>query len=335
MKLLAYRKSNDEEKLGLYYNGSIFPLDTNAKSMGIDCPQTMKAFLAHFQHTVKNARYVESEAKKGNLKWVENRNTITVLPPVPKPESCRNIHGFKQHEAIVRQYCGVDLKPEYDHFPVFYYANHRSIIGEGDVFVEKDYFEKLDFGLEAAIIIGKHGRNIKRSEAEKHIAGITIMNDFSARHLQIDEMKLSFGPAKSKDFATAIGPWLVTLDELEPHKINTSTGYKYDIHMRAYYNGENVSEGNLKDMDWTFAEIIEYISYGAELQPGDIIGTGTVSTGCFLDLNEIRATVAREIGEPFTPTWLNPGDIIELEIEELGKLKNRIVSTENDYSILR
>jgi fumarylacetoacetate (FAA) hydrolase len=224
--------------------------------------------------------------------------------------------------------------PEFEQFPVFYFTNHNSIIGEGDVVVEEDHLNKLDFELEAAIVIGKKGKNINVKKADSYIAGYMIMNDLSARHLQMEEMKLNLGPAKGKDFATAVGPWLVTSDELQQYKIETTSGNKYDLKMTAYHNGNLISNGNMKDMNWTFAEIIERASYGVELLPGDIIGSGTVGTGCYLELNGTWALEAKEKGEEFSPIWLKDGDIIELEITGLGRLKNRIVKSKNNYSIL-
>jgi fumarylacetoacetate (FAA) hydrolase len=150
----------------------------------------------------------------------------------------------------------------------------------------------------------------------------------------MEEMKLNLGPAKGKDFATALGPWLVTPDELEQYKIQTDSGVKYDLQMTAKHNGKLISDGNMKDMNWTFAEIIERASYGVELYPGEVIGSGTVGTGCYLELNGTWALEAKEKGEQFTPIWFEEGDKIELEITGLGKLKNRFLKKEEDRSIL-
>ena len=148
-----------------------------------------------------------------------------------------------------------------------------------------DHFQKLDYELEFAIVIGKGGRNILSKDAENHIAGFCILNDLSARKLQLEEMKLNLGPAKGKDFANVIGPYLVTPDELEPRSVDSKTGKRYDLRMSCYVNGELLSEGNARDMNWSFSEIIERASYGVELFPGDIIGSGTVGKGCLLELN--------------------------------------------------
>jgi fumarylacetoacetate (FAA) hydrolase len=196
-----------------------------------------------------------------------------------------------------------------------------------------DHFEKLDFELEAAIVINRPCRNIAAAEADEYIAGLMIMNDMSARTLQMEEMKLNLGPAKGKDFATCIGPMLVTLDELQDYEVPClpdHTGKSWNLPMTCTVNGIPVSQGNLRDMTWTFAEIIERCSYGVNLYPGDVIGSGTVGTGCFLELNGTGKL--QDAG--YTEQWLQAGDAVELEIEGLGKLSNTIVRENSDMSIL-
>jgi len=160
-----------------------------------------------------------------------------------------------------------------------------------------------------------------------------IMNDMSARTLQMEEMLLNLGPAKGKDFATATGPWLVTLDELQEFEIPCKeghTGLTWNLRMQCRVNGVTVSDGNLGDMDWTFAEIIERASYGVDLYPGDVIGSGTVGTGCFLELNGTG-----KLNDPDYPEqWLKEHDVVELEIDQLGILSNTIVREESDFSLL-
>jgi fumarylacetoacetate (FAA) hydrolase len=147
-------------------------------------------------------------------------------------------------------------------------------------------------------------------------------------------MKLNLGPAKGKDFATVIGPWLVTPDELNSKKQSTEFGNQFNLRMTAHHNGKLVSDGNMKDMTYTFAEIIERCAYGVTMHPGDVIGSGTVGTGCYLELNGTWRREAEERGKEHTPIWLKDGDTIELEIEGLGKLSNRIVKAKADRSIL-
>jgi len=166
------------------------------------------------------------------------------------------------------------------------------------------------------VVIGKQGRNISAAQADEYVAGYTIMNDWSARELQMHEMTLNLGPAKGKDFATSLGPWLVTKDELAGKRIPGENGELYDLSMKAFVNGTQVSEGNVRDMSWTFAQIIERASYGVTLHPGDVIGSGTCGTGCFLELNGSKV-----FSEPW---WLQDGDTVELSVDLLGTLKNKV-----------
>jgi fumarylacetoacetate (FAA) hydrolase len=236
--------------------------------------------------------------------------------------------------AAARKNRGAEMIREFDQYPVFYFTNPHSIQGGGDVKCMPDHLEKLDFELEAAIVICKHGKNIPAEEADEYIGGLMIMNDLSARQLQLEEMLLSLGPAKGKDFSTAIGPWLVTLDELEEFVVPAKEdhiGKNWNLAMKCYVNERQVSEGNLADTTWTFAEIIERASYGVDLYPGDIIGSGTVGTGCFLELNGTA-----KLKDPnFPEQWLIAGDVVEMEIDGLGKLTNTIVADESDWSILK
>jgi fumarylacetoacetate (FAA) hydrolase len=223
--------------------------------------------------------------------------------------------------------------PEFDQYPVFYFTNHHGIQGPGEIRCMPDHLEKLDFELEVAIVIARPGRNIPAEEADDHIGGLMIMNDMSARRLQMEEMLLNLGPAKGKDFSTVTGPWLVTLDELQPFEVPCKeghTGKSWNLRMQCRVNDKQVSDGNLADMDWTFAEIIERASYGVNLYPGDIIGSGTVGTGCFLELNG----TGRMNDPHYTEQWLQEGDRVELEVDVLGILSSTIVREESDFSLL-
>ena len=246
---------------------------------------------------------------------VLSENTIQILAPIPRPLSMRDGYAFRQHVEAARRNRGVPMIPEFDHFPVFYFTNHLAVTGPGEVWVEKLAQNQLDFELEVAIVIGKECRNVPAHQADECIFGYMIMNDWSARHLQMEEMKLNLGPAKGKDFATSLGPILVTRDELKAFAISSPVGEQHDLKMKAFVNGKQLSEGNLKDMSWTFAQIIERASYGVTLYPGEVIGSGTVGTGCLLELNGSKIT---------DNLWLKPGDEVTLEVDELGILKNRI-----------
>jgi fumarylacetoacetate (FAA) hydrolase len=320
--------------VGLWVEGRIVDLQRAGRARAIELPATVLPLLEGGDAFMQRAREVERAVRDGAYTDFDSQAEITPLAPTPRPPSCRDGYAFRQHVATARRNRGVPMIPEFDEYPVFYFTNHNAIIGEGVLAVESDHLQQLDFELEAAVVIGKGGKNIPASAADQYIAGYTIMNDFSARVLQMEEMKLNLGPAKGKDFATAIGPWLVTPDELEPYRLRTEFGDTYDLRMTAVHNGRQVSDGTMKDMNWTFAEIIERASYGVELYPGDVIGSGTVGTGCYLELNGSRALAAKASGEQHTPVWLQPGDRIELSITGLGTLAHVIARADGDRSIL-
>ncbi|MDR3667941.1 MAG: fumarylacetoacetate hydrolase family protein [Ignavibacteriaceae bacterium] len=334
MKLVSFLYKN-EERIGIFYHDNIYDLVETGKLINLNLPVRMADLLNGEKESILLAIKVNNAIIQGKVTMHLEENTFTLLAPVPHPTSCRDGYAFRKHVATARRNRGVEMIPEFDQFPVFYFTNHNAIFGEGDILVEEDHLCNLDFELESAIVIGKKGKNIRTEDADNYIAGYMVMNDLSARILQMDEMKLNLGPAKGKDFATSLGPWLVSPDELEDKLIKTDFGNKYNLRMTAFHNGKLISKGNMKDMDWTFAEIIERASYGVELLPGDVIGSGTVGTGCYLELNGTGALDARTKGIPFSPIWLNDGDTIELEISCLGRLKNKIVKSNNNISILK
>ena len=293
MKIVSFRAPNGEERAGLWVDGKIIDLEAAGDALQLNLPQHALCLLQAGDSVMETAHKAQQAYMTGEYTQVYDQSAVQLLAPVPHPPSCRDAYAFRQHVATARRNRGVEMIPEFDQYPVFYFTNHNGIIGPGELTVESDHLQKLDFELECAIVIGKRGRNIDAHEADKYIAGFTIMNDFSARVLQMEEMKLNLGPAKGKDFATAIGPWLVTPDELADRRIATPHGDKYDLRMTARHNGELISDGNLKDMNWTFAEIIERASYGVDLYPGDVIGSGTVGTGCYLELNGTRRSGCR------------------------------------------
>jgi fumarylacetoacetate (FAA) hydrolase len=331
MKLVSYLKDRHDH-LAVLVNNHLYDMEV----IHPDLPDTMGLFLTYWDEVLPVAQAGVEMIKEGRIaeKKGISIDIVQVLAPVPFPSSCRDAYAFRQHVASARRNRKVDMIPEYDQYPIFYFTNHHSITGPGEVSCMPDHFEKLDFELEAAIVICKQGRNIKAEEADEYIGGLMIMNDFSARRLQMEEMVLNLGPAKGKDFATVVGPWLVTLDELEEFESAPKEGHigkNWNLTMTCKVNGNQVSEGNLGDMDWTFAEIIERASYGVDLQPGDIIGSGTVGTGCFLELNGTGKLNDLNYQEQ----WLKEGDVVEMEIEGLGVLENTIVAEETDWSILK
>ena len=331
MKLVSYQH-NEHDHLAVLIDHYL----VNVSELHPDLPTNMGIFLNYWDDLYPLALKGEQAIREGRLTphSVVVFDEAHILSPVPFPTSCRDGYAFRQHVEAARRNRGVAMIPEFDQYPVFYFTNHLSVQGPGDVVCMPDHFEKLDFELEAAIAIKKPGRNIRAEEADDHIAGLMIMNDFSARRLQMEEMKLNLGPAKGKDFCTALGPMLVTLDELAPFEVPPHEGHigkSWNLRMQCRVNGKQVSDGNLRDMHWTFAEIIERASYGVNLYPGDIIGSGTVGTGCFLELNGTG-----KLNDPNYPEqWLQPGDVVELEIDGLGVLVNTIVAEESEHSILK
>ena len=293
MKIVAYNH-NQKTYIGQYNNKIILPL--------------FEYFGQNIAEIIFTKKYALSSSTQINVDDVE------LISPIPNPHSMRDAYAFRQHVEFSRKNRGLDMIPEYDKFPVYYYSNHSNIMGPGKINVMGKHSNKLDFELEIAIVIGKKGTNIKAQHADEHILGYMLMNDWSARAIQMEEMKLNLGPAKGKDFATSLGPFLVTRDELKKYLIPTKNGEKYNLEMSCKVNDITVSTDNMKNMTWTFAEIIEQISYGTTIYPGDVIGSGTCATGCFLELN---------YGNENTQ-WLKDGDQIELSATGLGKLKNTI-----------
>lgn len=330
MKLVSYLKDGHDQLAFLVHNHLY-----DADQVHPELPSSMSMMLNYWEDSYPIAARVDAAIKAGKLSSIDAVpvNDVQLLSPVPFPSSCRDGYAFRQHVEAARRNRKVPMIPEFDQYPVFYFTNHHSVQGPGDILCMPDHFEKLDFELEVAIVISKHGRNIRAAEADEYIAGIMIMNDMSARTLQMEEMLLNLGPAKGKDFATAVGPCLVTLDELEQYEIppkENHTGKSWNLKMTCAVNGKQVSEGNVGDMDWTFAEIIERCSYGVTLYPGDIIGSGTVGTGCFLELNGTG-----KLSDPgYQEQWLQEGDVVEMEVDGIGKLSNTIVKDEDNYSIL-
>ena len=330
MKLVSYLKE-DHEQLAVLVDGLLYDLEL----IHPDIPNTMNLFLNYWEElfpVVQAGALAIEEGHIGPKKALPVEN-VQVLAPVPFPPSCRDGYAFRQHVAAARRNRKVPMIPEFDQYPIFYFTNHHSIQGPGDIRCMPDHFSRLDFELEVAIVISRPGRNIRAAEADDYIAGLMIMNDMSARTLQMEEMLLNLGPAKGKDFSTATGPWLVTLDELEALEVpckDGHTGKSWHLRMQCRVNGVTVSDGNTADMDWTFAELIERASYGVDLYPGDVIGSGTVGTGCFLELNGTG-----KLNDPaYQEQWLQENDVVELEIDGLGILSNTIVREDSDLSLL-
>ena len=226
-------------------------------------------------------------------------DNIRLHSPILRPGAMLDFYTFEQHVKTCRAKRGLEVVPEWYDFPVYYNGNPRSVIGYGDAVSFPRGEDKRDYELELAIVIGRKGRDISVENAHEYIAGYTIMNDWSARSIQSKVMKVGLGPAKGKDFATSLGPCLVTVDEIEDPR---------NLTMTARINGEEWSRGNSGSSQYTFEQMIAFASEGVTLYPGDVLGSGTVGTGCGLELGR----------------FLKPGDEVELEIEKIGILRNRV-----------
>ncbi|HQU38208.1 MAG TPA: fumarylacetoacetate hydrolase family protein, partial [Anaerolineales bacterium] len=234
---------------------------------------------------------------------------VKFLSPI-HPKTLRDAYAFETHVKTANRNRGQDVPENWYKFPVFYFSNPTNDFGHDDVIPHPAYTSAIDFELEIAVIIGKAGMNIKAEDAPKHICGYTIFNDWSARDLQVQEMRVNFGPVKSKDFASSYGPVIVTHESLAD-KATTRPGV-YDLLMTAKINGTEVSRGNFNDIYWSFGDIIARASESVMLQPGDVIGSGTVGTGCLYELTKNQGP------------WLNEGDVVELEVERIGLLRNTV-----------
>ena len=236
---------------------------------------------------------------------------VAFLPPVVRPPSFRDFYAFEAHVSTARARRGLAMEPAWYEIPVFYFSNPGSLIGHDAEAFAPAGSRELDFELELGVVIGRGGRDIPPERAWEHVAGLTIVNDLSARDLQRAEMAVGLGPAKGKDFATAVGPWLASLDEFG----DRISGERLDLAMAARLNGRELSRGNASSLHHSIPRMVAQASRDADLLPGDLIATGTVGTGCIL-----------ELGPENTGGWLKPGDAVELEIERLGILRTRIVA---------
>jgi 2-keto-4-pentenoate hydratase/2-oxohepta-3-ene-1,7-dioic acid hydratase in catechol pathway len=278
---------------------------------GVLVPDTMLEFLKGEQTSIGFAKATISdlldELSRGSKPLGPNEETllygpgdVTLRAPLPRHASMRDFYAFEEHVKKGFEKRGEPMPKEWYEIPVYYKGNHQSIIGPDEDVLWPSFTDKFDYELEIAFVIGKTGTNIRAENARDYIAGFTVMNDFSARDIQRNEMRVRLGPAKGKDWCTSIGPVLVTPDEL---------GDPYALAMSARINGELWSTGNTGSIYHRFEQMIEFLSRDETLYPGDLIGSGTVGTGCGLELDR----------------WVQQGDVIELEIEKIGILRNRVV----------
>lgn len=298
MKFITFRLPSQEMRAGWLDGDKV--IDMHMASHGA-LPSTMISFLE------KSDEYMKIISKIGTPeRGIYHITDVELCAPLPNPGSIRDFYAFEQHVKTARGRRGLEIVPEWYDIPVFYFTNHRAVIGPEEAVVCPGATKKLDYELEIACVIGKEGKNISSEQAHEYIFGYCIMNDWSARDLQAHEMKVGLGPAKGKDFATSLGPYIVTKDELDAYRNED----RYNLEMTANINGEQWSKGNFQDIYYTFAEMIERASQGVTLYPGDVLGSGTVGSGCILELG--------------TERWLKAGDVVELKITSLGTLRNTV-----------
>jgi 2-keto-4-pentenoate hydratase/2-oxohepta-3-ene-1,7-dioic acid hydratase in catechol pathway len=235
------------------------------------------------------------------------------LAPVPTPPSIRDFMAFEEHVKTSSAALGHTVNPVWYEIPLFYFTNPAATRGPHDPVPVPPGCAKFDYELEIAAVIGSPGSDLDPATAEEHIAGYTVLCDWSARDLQEHEMLGFLGPAKGKDTATSLSRYLVTPDELAPYR----AGNAYALEMSATVNGKPYSRGTFETIHWSFGQLLAYASRGTELRPGDVIGSGTVGTGCILELSRVH-------GEQAYP-WLQPGDTVRLEVEHVGVIESEVV----------
>ena len=231
-------------------------------------------------------------------------------PPILEPPTFRDFYAFERHVGTMWKRREMEIPEAWYRLPIFYFSNVSEIRGPGDPVWAPRGSDELDYELEVAALVDTFARDLDAARGEDAIGGYTILNDWSARDLQREETTVRLGPAKGKDFASSIGPWLVTPDELA----DVRDGKGYDLAMTASVNGTELSRGTWSSAHFSFAEMVERASADVRLRPGDIIGSGTVGTGCLL-----------EIRDEILGRYLEPGDSVTLSIERLGELTAPVV----------
>jgi 2-keto-4-pentenoate hydratase/2-oxohepta-3-ene-1,7-dioic acid hydratase in catechol pathway len=293
MKLITYSAFVKTHQPGLLLDDAVYPVQY----------PSMLHLIEAGEKGLERARRA-TEGKRITL------SDATLHAPILRPTTLRDAFAFEAHVKAANIGRGRDVPKEWYKAPAFYFSNPGNVFGPDDEIPYPGYTNELDFEFEIAAIIGKPGHDIQPEDAPMNIFGYTIFNDWSARDVQREEMKVGLGPAKGKDFASSLGPCIVTIDELSQR--GTGRPGVYDLPMRARINGREISRGNLTDIYWSFGDILARASQSVTLMPGDVIGSGTVGTGCLLELTKGKGP------------WLKTGDEVELEIEGIGILRNTI-----------
>ena len=321
MKFLTYINENNQEPgFGFKYDDLIINIRKAAEWIHQDIgdnkfltiPKDLITTLEDWDNYFPVLKEMEEIIQTGDTsKFSKPELEVKILPPVMNPPAFRDFYAFEQHVRSARKLRGLDMHPDWFKIAIFYFSNPNCCYGHGQEIPYPSNTTELDFELEFAIIIGNGGSNLKANQAEKVIAGYTILNDWSSRNLQREEMPLSLGPAKGKDFASSFGPYMVTPDELDDAWDDNG---KLHLRMTCQVNGKLISDGNTNDLYHSFGDMIERASMNTKLMPGEYIGSGTVGTGCILELRPEN-----------TGGWIQKGDTVTLEVERLGKLENKIV----------
>ena len=328
MRLVSFARAGASGRaLGAWDEDRIVHLAHAAAILEIPEPDrtllaTMESLLAEWERGLAVTRQVLERARASGsagrarpllaaLRF--GASEVSLLSPVAHPPSIRDFYAFETHVRNARARRGLTVPPEWYEAPAFYFSNPGALVGNGAQVARPAATKALDYELEIACVIGRRARDVAADDWRSVVAGFTILNDWSARDVQRKEMAVGLGPAKGKDFATSLGPALVTLDELEDRMTPVEgAGHRLDLAMEARVNGKTLSRANAKDLHFTFGQMIARASADVYLFPGDVIGSGTAGNGCLLELG------------PETHPWLEPGDEVTLEIERLGTLTNRV-----------
>lgn len=274
---------------------------------GVDPGETPRMF---FSSVSRNAGKVADFLKNEDATTITDYVPSSFMLPVPVVNQIRDFYAFEDHVKAARLKRGLEMVPEWYEFPAYYYSGNASLYPSDHDITYPEFSNELDFELEVAAVIGKEGKDIPKSDAWQYIFGFMLANDWSARDIQRREMKIGLGPAKSKDFATSFGRFIVTSDEMESR---LDSDRKLDCDLHAYVNDKEFTSSNLNKMHWTFQEMISWASMGTTLKPGDIIMSGTAAGGCILETG------------PEKTGWLKKGDVVRFHSDLLGDLVSKIV----------
>lgn len=317
MKLITFQNKAGESRIGWLQDNAVVDMNLADSRLPVDMLTFIDNHEANFE-IINELEFTEPHYLLDEVK---------LLAPLPNPRSFRDYIGFEQHMLNASKSFGHTVGEAWYEMPIFYFTNHHGIYGPEDEIKRPTGEEKLDIELEMAVVIGKKGKDIKIENANDHIFGYTVFNDWTARAIQKREMTVPLGPHKGKDFANAIGPCIITKDEMEQYRCSITreshpehltmpknNGDRFDLKMTAKINDAVICEGNYKTVHWTFPQMMERASENnVMLMPGDILGSGTVGWGSLIENNFA-------VHRP-----LEPGDVVELEIEGIGILKNRVV----------